>query len=116
MSLYECHSQRQIELVAVALSATREFKGHFDYLAIDDGLLEPYSVVATPGLTPLPDANALHRDADLSEARAAAFVAALWGSGLDLRRMREAELRVIARRLRDEGQPIPPESWLLEAP
>ena len=113
VSFYRCDSQRSVELVAVALSARREFAGPFDYLWLEDRLLDPFPISLTPGATPLPDANRLHRDVDLSAGRALQLVSRIWSEGPSLRRIREPELRAIAARLREEGQPIPPESWLL---
>ncbi len=113
VSFYRCESQRDVELVAVALCARREFAGPFDYLWLEDRLLDPFPISLTPGATPLPDANRLHRDVDLSTGRARLLVFRIWSEGPNLCRIREPELRAIAGRLREEGQPIPQESWLL---
>jgi hypothetical protein len=65
------------------------------------------------GTMPLPDANRLHRDIDLSGSRALELGFLVRAAGVRVPRIREVELRSIARRLRDEGQPIRAGCWLL---
>jgi len=113
VSVYECHSTSDIELVAVAHSCTRLRAQPFDYIEIDDFFVANYPVATTPGTTPLPDANRLHRDVDLSGIRARDAAIRLAFVGFTLSRLPAPELRVVAARLRDTGQPIPASSWLL---
>lgn len=100
-SVYACASRPELELVAVALSATRTAQ-HFHSIEIEDGDLEAAGVrlIATPGWTPVPGANALHRDLDLGEGGAGRLVRVLAarpvesGSGGDrLRRRARSERR-----------------------
>ena len=67
----------------------------------------------SPGTTPLPEANRLHRDHDLGGGRAERLVVHLKGRGVRTGRVRKDQLRASARKLADEGQPIPADSWLL---
>jgi hypothetical protein len=115
VSVFECSSAGEAELVAVALSAGRRHPADLFYIELeaDDLSAIGVRVEPTPGATRIPDADALHRDLDLSGDAARRLVERLAARRVSIRTVRARELRAIARRLRDAGQPIPPESWLL---
>lgn len=115
VSVYECDSRGDVELVAVALSATRPRRQPLHYIEIPAEGADAAGVprARSDGETPLPDANRLHWDLDLSGERAQRLVATLAERGVALRTFAPSELAISARRLRDAGQPIPAGSWLL---
>lgn len=114
VSVYECVSCADAELVAVALSANRTAQP-FHYIAISPEELAAEAVVPvrSPGETPLAAANALHRDLDLSEGRAERVVARLAARGAMVGVVRERQLRASARKLCAAGQLVPEDCWLL---
>ena len=113
VSVYEVETEDQLELVAVALIANLS-RQHFRYLEIEPADLEGISIIDSPGVTPLPDANRLHRDLDLGDERARLLVERLKRRRVSIQQIREGHLPAIARRLAGAGQPIPSDSWLLE--
>jgi hypothetical protein len=113
VSVFDCASCSDAELVAIALVAKRKSRD-FDYIAISREDLGAIGVapIATNGGTPLPDANQLHRDVDLGGDRAQKLVARLKARGTRAEKIREHQLRSSAQKLRDAGQPVPGDSWL----
>ena len=115
VSVFECSQRQAVELVAVALVATRINRQHFHFVSIaaEDLAAACAVVVRSEGDTALPDANRLHRDLDLSGDRARRLVAHLAVRRVAVETVREEELKRLARALHAAGQPIPEESWLL---
>jgi hypothetical protein len=104
VSVYECGSEASLELVAVAISATRQ-RQPFHYIQVGRGDLDAadVAVVATEGKTPLPSVNRLHRDLNLSGGRALALVARLAERRIAVAVISEAQLREFARSLLDDA-------------
>lgn len=114
VSFFEARSCADVELVAVALAATRE-SGHFDFIAIATEDLDAIGIPThrSEGRTPLPAANRLHVDLDLAGDRAHRLVEHLRDQGVRASRIRKEQLRDAARKLWDAGHPIPDDCWLL---
>lgn len=114
VSVFECESDADLELIAVAISAKR-LRQDFHFIRIESSDLEAaaISTAASEGGTPLPAANRLHRDVDLSGDGAERLVRRLHERGLEIRTLRERQLRAAARKLSASGHSIPEGSWLL---
>lgn len=114
VSVYECHSPADVELVAVALSVRRQPQ-KFHFVAIDPEDLAEAAItpIRSAGATVLPDANRLHCDIDLSGDRARNLVALLAERRIRVHVISEWQLCASARKLLDAGQPIEGDSWLL---
>jgi hypothetical protein len=114
VSVFECDTEASVELVAIAISATRR-RQPFHYIEIGQHDLDAAGagIVATDGATPLQSANRLHRDLDLSGDRGRLLVARLAERRIAVGTIAEARLREVALGLRGAGQPIPVGSWLL---
>jgi hypothetical protein len=114
VSFFECRSCAEVELVAVALAATRD-SGHFDFIAVTREDIDALGVPAarSVGVTPLPAANDLHWDLDLANDRARRLVEHLRARGARAGRLRKEDLRASAQKLRNAGHPVPSDSWLL---
>jgi hypothetical protein len=114
-SVFACDSRAAIELVAVAFSALRRNAQAFHFISITARDLGAANVeaVRSEGRTPLPGANRLHRDLDLSGDRARLLVEHLARRGVEVETVSERELRRLARALHAAGQPVPVDSWLL---
>lgn len=113
VSVFECDSAAELELVAVALSAPRTGRQPFHYLEIERVDLEGIPVRHVVGTSPLPYANRLHREIDLSGDRARHLVLRLAQRRVEVKEIKPVALERLASRLRGDGQPIPAESWLL---
>lgn len=111
-SVFECSSNADRNLVAVALLASRR-RQPFRYISLLDDDVEDMPVAHSLGETPLPDANLLHRDLDLAGGRARLLVERLAMRRVEVADIRVRELQSIARRLMDAGQPLPATSWLI---
>jgi hypothetical protein len=115
-SVYACVSSTELELVAVALSATRRYPKPLHYLEITDEDLAAARVraEASPGETPVPIANALHFEIDLDGGGAERLVRVLAARQASYQRIPEAKLRTLARQLQKEGSvSLAASSWLL---
>ena len=114
-SVFACSSRTDLELVAVGFSAGRPHPQPLHFVSVHDEDLgvAGVEVLHSEGRTPLPEANRLHRDLDLSGERARRLVAHLAARRVSVETVREGELKRLARALHAAGQPIPAESWLL---
>ena len=62
LSVFEVVDARERELVIAAIACARASDAPIDFLEVSREFLEQYGTIApTPGTTPLPAANALHR-------------------------------------------------------
>lgn len=113
VSVYECASAADRQLVAVALSATRQSRQAFQYIEISSSDLGGIRVSRSDGATPLPRANRLHRDLDLVGDRGRLLVERLAQRRAPIEEIRAEHLRKLAAQLLAGGHPVPPESWLL---
>jgi hypothetical protein len=112
VSVFECVSQAEVELVAVALSVGRVNRQPFHYIEIGELDLQGIAVTRSQGTTQLPDASRLHRNLDLGADRARLLVSRLIARRVEVGIVPRERLQALAQQLRGE-QPIPPESWLL---
>jgi hypothetical protein len=113
-SVFECASQADSDLIAVALSASR-MRQPFHHVEIEEEDLAAAGVrrLKTPGQTCLAAANALHWDLALDDELALGLVRVLAARSIEVRTIRPGSLRTLAERLRQAGHPIPPGSWLV---
>jgi hypothetical protein len=115
ISVFETPTEREIELVAVAMAGMSQDKlVYYVHITNDDTVAIDGRVSTSLGRTPIPDANALHRDLSVTDSGLNDLVVRIrsreekW-----LRVFKKARLRELARPYLDRDDvTIAPDHWL----
>ncbi len=113
-SVYTAASDKDVQRIALAISAMRSNRQTFRYIEIAPHYVKELGifVVENPGNTPLDDVNCLHRDLKLNRDQAGLLIDRLVVDGISVKELKAGALKRLARGALGVG--IPNGHWLVK--